>query len=74
MKIFISDNLSGIKSYNAYLNNQWILMEYEPKLNRLIHYFSDSKFIDGKNDFKLEVMDNLGNTTTFESNFYKTKA
>ncbi|ANO47893.1 secreted M23/M37 family peptidase [Flavobacterium columnare] len=74
LKIFISDNLSGIKSYNAYLNNQWILMEYEPKLNRLIHYFSDSKFIDGKNDFKLEVMDNLGNTTTFESNFYKTKA
>ncbi|OXA82732.1 peptidase M23 [Flavobacterium columnare] len=73
LKIFISDNLSGIKSYNAYLNNQWILMEYEPKLNRLIHYFSDSKFIDGKNDFKLEVVDNLGNTTTFESNFYKTK-
>ncbi|QYS90364.1 M23 family metallopeptidase [Flavobacterium covae] len=73
LKIFISDNLSGIKSYNAYLNDQWILMEYEPKLNRLIHYFSDSKFIDGKNDFKLEVVDNLGNTTTFESNFYKTK-
>ncbi|MFK7032270.1 M23 family metallopeptidase [Flavobacterium oreochromis] len=73
LKIFISDNLSGIKSYNAYLNNEWILMEYEPKLNRLIHYFSDSKFINGKNDFKLEVMDNLGNTATFESNFYKTK-
>ncbi|OWP84316.1 peptidase M23 [Flavobacterium davisii] len=73
LKIFISDNLSGIKSYNAYLNNEWILMEYEPKLNRLIHFFSDSKFIDGKNDFKLEVVDNLGNTTTFESNFYKTK-
>ncbi|WP_428224624.1 M23 family metallopeptidase [Flavobacterium sp.] len=73
LKIFISDNLSGIREFNAYLNGAWILMEYENKLNRLIHYFSDNKYQDGKNDFKLVVTDNLGNTTTFESNFYKTK-
>ena len=73
LKIFISDNLSGIKEYQAYLNGKWILMEYENKLNRLIHYFSDAIYQDGKNEFKLVVTDNLGNTTTFESNFYKTK-
>ena len=72
-KIYISDNLSGIKEYNAFLNGKWILMEYETKLNRLTHNFSDDIFINGRNDFKLIVKDNMGNSTTFESYFTKTK-
>lgn len=72
-KIFISDNLSGIKEYNAYLNGNWILMEYENKLNRLTHNLNDKIYQIGNNEFKLIVTDNLGNTTTFESNFTKTK-
>ena len=71
--ISISDNLSGIKEYNTYLNGKWILMEYENKTSRLTHNFSDNIFTDGKNDFKLIVSDNMGNTTTFESSFIKTK-
>lgn len=73
LKAYISDDLSGIKEYNAYLNGKWILMEYENKLNRLQHNFSDAMFQDGRNDFKLIVKDNMGNTTTFESYFTKTK-
>lgn len=73
LKISISDNLSGIKEYNAYLNGKWILMEYETKLNRLTHNLADNKFVIGRNDFKIIVKDNLGNTTTFESYFLKTK-
>ncbi len=73
LKISISDNLSGIKEYNAYLNGNWILMECETKLNRLTHNFSDDVFINGRNDFKLIVKDNMGNSTTFESYFTKTK-
>ncbi len=73
LKISISDNLSGIKEYNAYLNGTWILMEYETKSNRLTHQFSDNIFQNGRNDFKIIVKDNLGNTTTFESHFFKTK-
>jgi len=73
VKVSISDNLSGIKEYNAYLNDKWILMEYETKLNRLTHYLSDDIFINGRNDFKIIVKDNMGNSTTFESYFIKTK-
>jgi hypothetical protein len=73
LKIFIVDDLSGIKEYNAYLNGKWILMEYETKLNRLTHDFSDDKFENGRNDFKIEVKDNMGNIAAFESHFYKTK-
>ena len=73
LKVSISDNLSGIASYNAYLNGKWILMEYENKLNRLTHNLSDGVYINGANKFKVIVKDNLGNSTTFESNFNKIK-
>jgi murein DD-endopeptidase MepM/ murein hydrolase activator NlpD len=74
LKISIADDLSGIKEYNAYLNGKWILMEYETKLNRLTHNFSDDIFADGRNDFLIEVKDNMGNTAKFESHFFKTKS
>ncbi|WP_317236663.1 M23 family metallopeptidase [Flavobacterium luminosum] len=73
LKISISDDLSGIKEYNAYLNGKWILMEYEPKLKRLTHNFSDDIFDNGKNDFTIEVKDQMGNVATFQSHFFKTK-
>ncbi|TGD56753.1 M23 family metallopeptidase [Flavobacterium humi] len=73
LKVSIYDDLSGIKEYNAYLNGKWILMEYETKTHRLTHNFSDAVFDDGRNDFKIIVTDNLGNSTTFESYFFKTK-
>ena len=73
LKISISDDLSGIATYNAYLNGKWILMEYEPKLKRLTHNLSDNIYDNGKNDFKIIVNDNLGNSTIFESYFFKTK-
>lgn len=73
IKIHISDELSGIKEYNGYLNGKWILMEYENKSNRLVHNFSDNVFENGKNDFKLVVKDNMGNISTYETTFIKTK-
>ena len=73
LKIYISDNLSGIKEINAFLNDKWILMEYESKLNRLTHNFNDKMYQIGRNNFKIIVSDNLGNSTTFESYFLKTK-
>ncbi|MFC4740605.1 M23 family metallopeptidase [Flavobacterium ponti] len=67
----ISDNLSGIDSYKAYLNGNWILMEYDYKTKKLVHTLSDNIYVKGKNDFKLVVTDEMNNSTTFESYFYK---
>ncbi len=67
----ISDDLSGIDSYNAYLNGNWILMEYDYKTKKLVHNLSDTIYVKGKNDFKLVVIDEMNNSTTFESYFYK---
>ncbi len=70
LSVSISDNLSGIDTYNAYLNGEWILMEYDYKTKKLIHMLSDNKYKEGKNDFKVIVTDDMQNSTTFESHFF----
>ena len=69
----IADNLSGINSFNGYLNGKWILFEYEYKLKRLRCDVSDANPVNGKNDLKLIVIDNVGNSTIFETTFNYTK-
>ncbi|MBN8642536.1 MAG: M23 family metallopeptidase [Flavobacteriales bacterium] len=69
----ISDDLSGIKTYNGYLNGKWVLFEYESKLNRLTHQFDDGIVAEGENKLKLIVTDNVGNSTTFETTFFRSQ-
>lgn len=69
----ISDDLSGIATYNAWLNGKWILMHYDYKTRVIYHNFSDGVVADGRNDLKVVVTDNVGNSTTFESHFFRTQ-
>jgi hypothetical protein len=63
----IKDNLSGIHSYNAYVDDQWVLMEYVPQTGELKgKWESESK---GKHKFKLIVEDERKNKTVFEKTF-----
>lgn len=73
LSLTISDDLSGIKTYNGYLNGKWILFEYEPKLKRLTHKFADGIVAEGENNLKLTVTDNVGNSTTFETKFFRSQ-
>jgi len=66
IKIKISDNLSGIKSYRGTLNGNWILMDYDAKKNLLVYTF-DERLKKGKNIFKLMVTDAVGNFTRYEA-------
>ncbi|MFD2518833.1 M23 family metallopeptidase [Salinimicrobium flavum] len=71
LRVKISDDLSGIKSYRATVNGKFILMEYEYKQNLLTHNFADGVVTETENHLKLEVIDNVGNTTIFESTFFR---
>lgn len=73
IQLTISDDLSGIKSYEGYLNGNWILLEYESKLKRLLHQFSDGVVAEGKNELKVIVTDNVGNSTIFETHFFRSQ-
>ncbi len=71
LRIHISDNLSGIDTYSAKINGQWILMEYESKKNTLTYNFADKTFSEKQYDLELVVTDNVGNSTTFKRTFYR---
>jgi hypothetical protein len=73
LQFSISDDLSGIKSYDGYLNGKWILLEYESKTNKLIHRFTDGIVDEGKNDLKVVVTDNVGNSAIFETQFFRSQ-
>lgn len=73
LKVTISDALSGVKSYNGYLNEQWILMEYDNKTRQLTYNFEDGIAVDGANILKVIVVDQMGNSTTFETRFFRSQ-
>lgn len=66
----IRDNLSGIKSFNGYIDGSWVLMEFDTKTATLWHSF-DSRTGPGKHQLRLEVEDMKGNIKTYSINFYK---
>lgn len=71
LKFKITDDLSGISNYRATINGKWILMEYEYKTNTLTFDFNDNVATDTKNELKLVVTDNVGNSSTFEATFFR---
>ena len=73
IQLTISDDLSGIKTYDGYINDQWVLFEYEPKTKKLTHNFDDKLLLEGQNKLKLVVIDNIGNSTIFETQFLRSQ-
>jgi len=65
----IADDLSGIGTYKASINGTWILMEYDPKTNRLVHNFDSRTSAPGTKNFVLDLTDDRGNTAKFEMEF-----
>ncbi len=66
----ISDDKSGIKSYDGFLNGQWILFEYEYKNKTITYNFDEGTVEKGLNSLRLVVVDNVGNLTNFETEFF----
>lgn len=71
LKFKIDDTDSGIKNYRATINGKFILMEYDYKTGTLIYDFNDKVITDIENKFKLIVLDKVGNSTTFETTFFR---
>jgi len=65
----VEDTLSGIKEINGFINDQWVLFEYEYKTKQIIHNLKDGIAQKGLNKVTVNVSDHVGNNVTFESNF-----
>jgi murein DD-endopeptidase MepM/ murein hydrolase activator NlpD len=70
MTFKIRDNLSGIKSFNGYIDGRWVLMEFDTKTASLWHTFDDSTS-SGKHTFELIVSDMKDNNRNYSITFYK---
>ncbi len=66
IKVRITDDLSGIKSYRPILYGKWILMEYDAK-NYMLIYRYDDMLNKGENVFELKVTDEKGNFSTYKA-------
>lgn len=71
IRLKITDDFSGIKSYRGMINGQWVLFEYEPKRNLLTYDFSDKVFETAKHELELEVEDNVGNKSIYKTTFFR---
>jgi len=70
IRIKISDNLSGIKSYEPEIDGKWALFEYDQKNDMLIYKFDPARIQKGrKHNLSLNVTDNTDNLSTYNCEF-----
>jgi hypothetical protein len=71
LEVKIEDDMSGISSYRATINGKFILMEYNYKTDVLTYDFNDEVISASENNLKVIVVDNVGNSATFEATFFR---
>ena len=71
LKVRISDNFSGIRSYRGEIDGKWILLEWNLKKGVLVYDFNDRKLTGTKHKLKIVLTDNANNTKTYTATFYR---
>ena len=63
LRFKITDDMTGIETYDIYLDEVWVLGKYDAK-NALLYYEFDEKMNVGTNNVKVVVTDGVGNKKT----------
>lgn len=66
----VSESISGIGYYTAFINEEWTLLAYDSKLGMMWLVF-DPKLPKGTHDVRVEVSDKAGNKTVLKQKFVK---
>ena len=64
LRLEIEDKESGVNKYDMYVNEKWVLVEYDAKNNLLI-YQIDNHIKKGHNKLEVIVTDMVGNKTIY---------
>lgn len=70
MSFTVEDTLSGLNSYNAFVDGEWILLEYDPKNKKLVHYF-DGTVKPGQHELEIVVEDSVKNEKRLKLQFLR---
>ena len=66
----ITDDFSGIATYNGRINGQWALFEYDAKTNHLFYNFDADRLTrNTQHTLELKVTDTKGNTAEYRASF-----
>ena len=66
LRVMIDDKETGISKYAMYINDEWVLADYDAK-NKLLMYQIDSHLKQGHNVLKVVVSDMVGNETVYSA-------
>ena len=66
LRFKISDDMTGVETYDIYLDDVWVLGQYDAK-NALLYYEIDDKMKKGTNNVKVVVTDGVGNKKTLNA-------
>jgi hypothetical protein len=70
LRIRITDDLSGIKSFEPVIDGKWALFEYDLKNDLLVYRFDPDRIIKGTtHNLTLKVTDNKENQAIFNCDF-----
>jgi hypothetical protein len=70
LRIKITDNFSGIKSYEPTIDGKWALFEFDQKNNLLVYVFDEQRITKGtKHILILKVSDNKDNISNYKCDF-----
>ncbi len=70
IRIKITDNLSGIKSWEPEIDGKWALFEYDQKSDLLTYKFDEKRITKGaKHNLSLKLTDNKDNSSYFNCDF-----
>lgn len=73
VRAYISDGLSGIDNFKAYVNGEWVLMNYDAKIGYIwSEKMDESQLFEG--DLMLEVKDGAGNSTILQTDLVEVVA
>ena len=71
LELKVEDIITGVSSYRATVNGNFILTEYDYKKDVLVYDFDDDIVSETENKLKVIVTDNVGNSATFEATFFR---
>lgn len=69
LRFRIKDSGSGIKEYNMYIDDEWVLASYDYRTGALTHKFDAQRIKPGKHVLRVEILDKVGNLESYSGSF-----
>ncbi len=72
IRFTVKDDLSGVKTINGFIDKQWALFEYDPKIDEVKYIFDNTRIkMNSNHSLELFVKDERGNEKKYSCDFFR---